>query len=606
MVAACPEGRGDATRRRASDRARRRARAAAFRSTTTSLPVALLAPTADIAGTPARAPRDRRHLHPHPRRPRARRQATAAALTGFFIVGEPRRHPRHRLRRPADREPAPSRPDAGLPDRLAAPGLHSPQLCLKGPADDRATPSSATGRDACCACRSAAAQDRGRPSTATCGRRSSRRSPRSPRRTSAGSERAWSIAHRRRLPTASAAVKAACTARTPRRQAADRLVGDAALRQRHALRRHALLPDLRARARHRQGEVDLRHPRRARGADPARPEEPRRRLLGRRQAPVTGAALPEARLHRHDGRQAARGRRRHRHSPAPTSARAASSTSTPSTPRTPSGRCRSCSRRPSSATRSSSAGPARTGPRRSTRPGSRLRARRPHRRGEVDLRDPAAGARGQDRHRQRLGLDVGRSRAAPALHPGLLAEPELLSGAVPLDLPIVTSVTALNADTGAHGLEPAARPPRHLGPRHQLRADAGRHREGRPDHPGAGPDLEAGLSLRAQPRDRRAGLSDRGAAGAGRPTCRAKPPRRPSPIVDAARARHPGPLARRLQGSPTSPERLATARETVRSLRDEGRFTPPSLQGSLVYPGTIGGIEWGGGAVDPTLAASTS
>ncbi len=32
----------------------------------------------------------------------------------------------------------------------------------------------------------------------------------------------------------------------------------------------------------------------------------------------------------------------------------------------------------------------------------------------------------------------------------------------------------------------------------------------------------------------------------------------------------------------------------------EGRFTPPSLKGSLVYPATVGGTEWGGGAVDPT------
>jgi quinoprotein glucose dehydrogenase len=31
----------------------------------------------------------------------------------------------------------------------------------------------------------------------------------------------------------------------------------------------------------------------------------------------------------------------------------------------------------------------------------------------------------------------------------------------------------------------------------------------------------------------------------------------------------------------------------------EGLFTPPSLKGSLTYPGTIGGVEWGGGAVDP-------
>jgi quinoprotein glucose dehydrogenase len=35
-------------------------------------------------------------------------------------------------------------------------------------------------------------------------------------------------------------------------------------------------------------------------------------------------------------------------------------------------------------------------------------------------------------------------------------------------------------------------------------------------------------------------------------------------------------------------------------LRDEGRYTPPSLRGSISYPATVGGVEWGGGAVDPT------
>ena len=39
---------------------------------------------------------------------------------------------------------------------------------------------------------------------------------------------------------------------------------------------------------------------------------------------------------------------------------------------------------------------------------------------------------------------------------------------------------------------------------------------------------------------------------------------------------------------------------TLKTLRYDGRFTPPSLQGSLEYPPTIGGVEWGGGAVDPT------
>jgi quinoprotein glucose dehydrogenase len=35
-------------------------------------------------------------------------------------------------------------------------------------------------------------------------------------------------------------------------------------------------------------------------------------------------------------------------------------------------------------------------------------------------------------------------------------------------------------------------------------------------------------------------------------------------------------------------------------IRDEGRFTPPSLRGSISWPATLGGVEWGGGALDPT------
>ena len=36
----------------------------------------------------------------------------------------------------------------------------------------------------------------------------------------------------------------------------------------------------------------------------------------------------------------------------------------------------------------------------------------------------------------------------------------------------------------------------------------------------------------------------------------------------------------------------------VEELRYEGRFTPPSLAGGLAYPATVGGVEWGGGAFD--------
>ena len=37
----------------------------------------------------------------------------------------------------------------------------------------------------------------------------------------------------------------------------------------------------------------------------------------------------------------------------------------------------------------------------------------------------------------------------------------------------------------------------------------------------------------------------------------------------------------------------------LKNMRYDGRYTPPSLQGSIAYPSTAGGVEWGGGAVDP-------
>jgi len=40
----------------------------------------------------------------------------------------------------------------------------------------------------------------------------------------------------------------------------------------------------------------------------------------------------------------------------------------------------------------------------------------------------------------------------------------------------------------------------------------------------------------------------------------------------------------------------------MKGLRYDGRYTPPSLQGTLAYPSTAGGVEWGGGAVDPRSA----
>jgi glucose dehydrogenase len=49
--------------------------------------------------------------------------------------------------------------------------------------------------------------------------------------------------------------------------------------------------------------------------------------------------------------------------------------------------------------------------------------------------------------------------------------------------------------------------------------------------------------------------------------------------------------------------------ETIRSLRSEGVFTPPSFEGSVLFPGTAGGSNWGSVAWDPVrklLVANTN
>ena len=48
---------------------------------------------------------------------------------------------------------------------------------------------------------------------------------------------------------------------------------------------------------------------------------------------------------------------------------------------------------------------------------------------------------------------------------------------------------------------------------------------------------------------------------------------------------------------PTERDRQA-CREKIAALRNEGIFTPPSLRGSLIVPGNVGGLHWGGMAFD--------
>ena len=66
-------------------------------------------------------------------------------------------------------------------------------------------------------------------------------------------------------------------------------------------------------------------------------------------------------------------------------------------------------------------------------------------------------------------------------------------------------------------------------------------------------------------------------------------------LSPAARA----PRGRRVEPWGPTPEEKAWCTEAISQLRYDGIFTPPSLKGSLLFPGNIGGLAWGGVAFDP-------
>jgi quinoprotein glucose dehydrogenase len=49
----------------------------------------------------------------------------------------------------------------------------------------------------------------------------------------------------------------------------------------------------------------------------------------------------------------------------------------------------------------------------------------------------------------------------------------------------------------------------------------------------------------------------------------------------------------------STPEMQKWCREKIASLRNEGIFTPPSLKGTISFPGNVGGVNWGSAAWDP-------
>lgn len=74
-------------------------------------------------------------------------------------------------------------------------------------------------------------------------------------------------------------------------------------------------------------------------------------------------------------------------------------------------------------------------------------------------------------------------------------------------------------------------------------------------------------------------------------------PTQPFPVTDTHRLTKTS-LTKKDVWGPTLAARN-DCRKQLKGLRNEGIFTPPSLQGSIVFPGNIGGSNWGGIAVDP-------
>ena len=176
------------------------------------------------------------------------------------------------------------------------------------------------------------------------------------------------------------------------------------------------------------------------------------------------------------------------------------------------------------------------------------------------------------------------------------ASPDYFGGLRPGDDKWANSVVALRAATGELAVGFPARAPRSVGLRHGVGAAAGDAHARRPSGARRGAGQQDRLRLRARPRHRRAGVSRRGTAGAEERRARR------SGLADAAvpgvasGARHRQHVSADDAWGAT-PEDRDACRARMAGLRNDGVFTPPSLQGSLVMPGHVGGMNWSGYAL---------
>ena len=122
------------------------------------------------------------------------------------------------------------------------------------------------------------------------------------------------------------------------------------------------------------------------------------------------------------------------------------------------------------------------------------------------------------------------------------------------------------------------------------------HPERSPDS-GGDPDQQDRHAVRARSRDRRPGLpvEERPVPASTVPGEEAWPTQ---PFTTVIAPLSPHRIAAPTDAWGPTPADQAACRDKLESLRNEGIFTPPSLEGTLVIPSNIGGAHWGGLAVD--------
>ena len=112
------------------------------------------------------------------------------------------------------------------------------------------------------------------------------------------------------------------------------------------------------------------------------------------------------------------------------------------------------------------------------------------------------------------------------------------------------------------------------------------------------PADQTGFCVRTRPRHRQAGMAGRGAQRSAR-RCGGRTTLADAAVSHACARADAAAILKRRRVQAVSLIRPHGVRTAARRPRNDGLYTPPSTQGTLEFPMTGGGVNWGGAAFDP-------